>query len=47
MHEDSIEMIEEFVTNPEFETYFPKLNGMRRRIARDLPIKVGASEPYW
>jgi len=34
-------MIEEYVTNPEYETYFQKLNGLRPRIAKDLPIKPG------
>lgn len=34
-------MIEEYVGNPEYETYFPKLNGLRQRIAEDLPIKPG------
>ncbi|NIN01704.1 MAG: methyltransferase domain-containing protein [candidate division Zixibacteria bacterium] len=34
-------MIEEYVTNPEYETYFQKLNGLRPRIAKDLPIEPG------
>jgi cyclopropane fatty-acyl-phospholipid synthase-like methyltransferase len=34
-------MIEQYLTNPEFETYYPKLNGLRGRIVRDLPIKPG------
>jgi cyclopropane fatty-acyl-phospholipid synthase-like methyltransferase len=34
-------MIEEYITNPEFETYYPKLSGLRPRIVKDLPIKPG------
>ena len=34
-------MIEEYITNPEFETYYPKLNGLRPRIAENLPIRPG------
>jgi len=34
-------MTEEYVTNPEYETYFQKLSGLRPRIAKDLPIKPG------
>ncbi len=34
-------MIEEYITNPEFETYYPKLNGLRPRVVKDLPIKPG------
>jgi hypothetical protein len=29
-------MIEQYLTNPEFETYYPKLNGLRGRIVRDF-----------
>lgn len=34
-------MIEEYVGNPEYETYFQTLSGLRTRIAKDLPIKPG------
>ncbi len=36
-------MIEEYITNSEFETYYPKLSGLRPRIAKDLPIKPGVN----
>jgi len=32
---------EEYVTDPEYRTYYPKLEGLRLRIAKDLPIKPG------
>jgi ubiquinone/menaquinone biosynthesis C-methylase UbiE len=34
-------MTEQYVTNPEYETYYPKLGGLRSRIAGDLPINPG------
>lgn len=34
-------MIEEYMSNSEYETHFEKLRGLRSRIARDLPIKPG------
>jgi ubiquinone/menaquinone biosynthesis C-methylase UbiE len=34
-------MIEKYLTDKEYETYFSSLNGLRRRIARVLPIKSG------
>jgi ubiquinone/menaquinone biosynthesis C-methylase UbiE len=35
------EIMEQYVTNPEYQTYFEDLNGLRGRIAEDLPIKTG------
>jgi ubiquinone/menaquinone biosynthesis C-methylase UbiE len=32
-------VIEEYISNLEFQTYFEKLNGLRLRIARDLSLK--------
>jgi cyclopropane fatty-acyl-phospholipid synthase-like methyltransferase len=32
---------EQYVKNPEYQTYYPKLGGLRTRIAEDLPIKPG------
>lgn len=32
-------MIEQYVSNQEYQTYYQKLNGLRQRIARDLPVK--------
>ena len=32
-------MIEEYISNQEFQTCYEKLNGLRSRIARDLPLK--------
>ena len=32
-------MIEEYISNPEFQTCYGKLFGLRLRIARDLPLK--------
>jgi ubiquinone/menaquinone biosynthesis C-methylase UbiE len=40
---DPKEMIEEYVTNPEYQTYYPKLGGLRQRIVKDLPTKPGMS----
>jgi ubiquinone/menaquinone biosynthesis C-methylase UbiE len=34
-------MIEEYISNPEYQTYYQKLDGLRLRIARDLPLKPG------
>ena len=34
-------MIEEYITDSEFRTYYPKLEGLRARIAADLPVKPG------
>jgi cyclopropane fatty-acyl-phospholipid synthase-like methyltransferase len=34
-------LTEQYVTNPEYQTYYPKLGGLRSRIAKDLPIKPG------
>ena len=34
-------MIEQYVTNPEYQTYYQQLNGLRQRIVEDLPIKPG------
>jgi ubiquinone/menaquinone biosynthesis C-methylase UbiE len=34
-------MIEQYITNSEYQTYFQKLSGLRPRIARDLPIRPG------
>ncbi|MGB7062766.1 MAG: methyltransferase domain-containing protein [Candidatus Zixiibacteriota bacterium] len=34
-------MNEEYVTGPEYRTYYPKLGGLRFRIAADLPVKSG------
>ena len=34
-------MIEQYITNQEYQTYYQKLNGLRLRIANDLPIKPG------
>jgi ubiquinone/menaquinone biosynthesis C-methylase UbiE len=42
VHSDGAEkMNEEYLTNPEFETYYPKLGGLRPRIVKDLPIRPG------
>lgn len=35
------EMIEKYISNPEYETYYRKLNNLRSRIAADLPIRPG------
>ncbi len=32
-------MIERYISNPEYQTYYPKLNGLRSKIAGDLPLK--------
>jgi len=34
-------MIEEYMSDLEYKTHFEKLRGLRSRIARDLPIKLG------
>jgi ubiquinone/menaquinone biosynthesis C-methylase UbiE len=34
-------MIEKYVANPDYQNYYQKLNGLRRKVARDLPIKPG------
>ena len=34
-------MMEQYITNPEFQTYYQKLSDLRPRIARDLPIRPG------
>lgn len=36
---DTKKMIEEYISNPEFQTYFERLDGLRLRIARALPLK--------
>jgi ubiquinone/menaquinone biosynthesis C-methylase UbiE len=41
--DDPEKMIEEYVSNPEYQTYYPKLGGLRQRIVKDLPIKPGMS----
>jgi ubiquinone/menaquinone biosynthesis C-methylase UbiE len=42
MHRNAPKKVnEEYVTDPEFRTYYPKLGGLRFRIARDLPLKPG------
>jgi len=38
---DIRKMIEEYISNPEFQTYFERLDGLRLRIANDLPLKPG------
>jgi cyclopropane fatty-acyl-phospholipid synthase-like methyltransferase len=44
MHPDGSErMIEEYVTNPEYQNYYPKLGGLRQRIAITLPVQPGMS----
>jgi ubiquinone/menaquinone biosynthesis C-methylase UbiE len=32
-------VVEEYVSNPEYETYYEKLGGLRGRIAADLPVQ--------
>ena len=34
-------MNEEYVTDSEYRTYYPKLEGLRARIAADLPVRPG------
>jgi len=34
-------MVEQYITNQEYQTYYQKLSGLRLRIAKDLPIKPG------
>jgi hypothetical protein len=32
-------MIEQYISNPEYQTYYQKLDGLRFGIANDLPIE--------
>lgn len=34
-------MMEQYISNREYKTYYQKLNGLRLRIAKDLPLKPG------